>query len=62
MPSKPNNYTRHLFLYNEACDLELMVKPDADLDGSFMAWDCIEEVLIRVNGWLFQIDEEAASL
>ena len=36
--------------------LHFLIKPDADLDGSFIAF-CIDEMeYIRVNGWLFEFE------
>jgi len=37
--------------------LELWVKPDADLDGTFRAWDEDESEWLKVNGWLFIIED-----
>jgi hypothetical protein len=39
-------------------DLELLVKPDEDLDEAFLAWDSASAELLRVNGWLFSIELE----
>ena len=37
--------------------LNLLVKPGTDYDDVFRAWDMNEQEFIRVNGWLFAIDE-----
>jgi len=33
--------------------LNLLVKPNSDLAQSYFAFDCDENELIQVNGWLF---------
>jgi hypothetical protein len=38
--------------------LELLIKPDADLDGTFPAFDRGENEMLSVNGWLFSISPE----
>jgi hypothetical protein len=40
--------------------LFLLVKPDTDFDGTFKAWDMDEQEFIRVNGWLFTVEEMEA--
>lgn len=49
------------------CDiatLNILVKPDTDLDGPFKAWCRDEEAYIRVHGWLFsfELEESAADV
>lgn len=51
-------YTRGIFASGGGYDLYLLVKPHADLDGSFKAWDTDAQEFIRVNGWLFAIEDE----
>lgn len=34
--------------------LNLLVKPNTDLAQSYFAFDCDENELIQVNGWLFE--------
>ena len=52
-------FTREVVATGGAYELHLAVKPDADLDGSFPAFDHDAQEMIRVNGWMFQIwDEE----
>lgn len=48
-----DGYTDELRIYGGMYDLHVLVKPDADLDGQFIAFDCDEQEFIRVNGWLF---------
>lgn len=38
-------------------ELFLLVKPDADFDGRFMAWDTDNQEYIMVNGWLWRIEK-----
>jgi hypothetical protein len=38
--------------------LELLIKPDADLDGTFAAYDHGESEMLSVNGWLFSISPD----
>jgi hypothetical protein len=43
-------YTRELWLSGGEYDLNVLVKPDADLDGAFRAF-CLDECeYLRVNG------------
>ncbi|WP_103727308.1 hypothetical protein [Novosphingobium sp. HII-3] len=35
--------------------LELLIKPDANLDSRFRAYDRNEGEMITVNGWMFSI-------
>lgn len=55
-------YTRELFASASIVDLELLAKPDADLDGAFVAFDTDAGELIRVNGWLFIIEAAGAAI
>ncbi|WP_103727510.1 hypothetical protein [Novosphingobium sp. HII-3] len=38
--------------------LELLIKPGADLDGSFAAFNRNEREMLTVNGWLFDISPD----
>jgi hypothetical protein len=51
-----DEYTVSITASNSEYDLFLLVKPDAELDGSFVAYDCDAEQFIIVNGWLFHIE------
>ena len=54
-----DGYTREV---NADCiehNLDLLIKPDTDLDGTFRAWDMHGQEFIRVNGWLFTFEETA---
>ena len=50
-------YTKELFASSSEVDFYLLVMPDADLDGTFTAWDDDGDELIRVNGWLFVFED-----
>jgi len=56
-----DGFTREIYAHcsNGLNDLYLMVQPNADLDGTFRAWDMDGQEFIRVNGWLFTIEEIA---
>lgn len=46
-------YTCAYFGSTGGVDLNVLVKPDADLDGTFRAY-CLDECeIINVNGWHF---------
>lgn len=46
-------YTRSIVASSECFDLELLVQPDANLDGTFKAFDRDSLEMLNVNGWLF---------
>ncbi len=52
-------YTKELYLTSMEADLFVLVKPDADLDGIFKAWDTDNQQWIIVNGWTFTAEEVA---
>ena len=53
-----DGYTREVIADNGRClSLNLLIKPDTDLDGTFKAWDTDCQEYIRVNGWLFTFDD-----
>lgn len=49
-------YTEQVIASCDECDLFLLVKPDADYDDSFLAFDTDNQEMIRVHGWLFSIE------
>ncbi len=53
-------FTREIIATSSAYDLHLLVKPDADLDGSFTAFCTDEMEMIRVNGWACEITDITA--
>ena len=50
-------YTREVVASNAQYDLFLLVKPDADFEGTFRAWDTDNQEFIRINGWLFAVED-----
>lgn len=52
-------FTREIIAQAAEYELHLFVMPDADLDGSFKAYDADECQWIRVNGWLFSYEQIA---
>lgn len=50
-------FTRELLAEGGDYSLHLLVTPEADLDGSFKAFDCDECEMLRVNGWLFIFED-----
>ena len=51
-------YTRPVIADCSMHTLELLVAPDADLDGTFSAYNRDESEMLSVNGWLFSISPE----
>lgn len=50
-------FTKEVTADSSEYTLFLLVKPDADFDGRFKAWDIDEQEFIAVNGWLFDVTE-----
>lgn len=48
-----NGYTQQVYAVCQDHELSLLCKPDADLDGRFIAWCCDEQEYLHVNGWLY---------
>jgi hypothetical protein len=46
-------FTTEVLAESGCLSLNLLVKPETDLDGCFKAWDMDEQEFIRINGWLF---------
>jgi hypothetical protein len=51
-------FTRAVIADSGRETLTLLIKPDADLDGCFDAWDTDEQEFIVVNGWLFTVEDD----
>ena len=45
-------YTKSIDVYTGGSELELFVRPDADLDGEFVGVDRTDGTRVRVAGWL----------
>lgn len=53
-----DGYTRNVIAESGRClSLNLLIKPDTDLDGEFKAWDCDCQEWLTVRGWLFTFDD-----
>lgn len=52
--SKRIGYTEKLILENSEISLNLLVKPDTDIEGQFLAFCVDTGYIIRVRGWLFE--------
>lgn len=52
-------FTREIFAISDQYDLSLLIAHDADLDGTFRAWDIDNGEWLNVNGWLFSIEDMA---
>lgn len=50
-------YTTFIHAMSGAYDLQLLVKPSADLDSTFKAFCLDEHEFLSVNGWLFSCAE-----
>lgn len=50
-------YTREVWAECADHTLNLLVQKDIDLDGRFVAFDLDECEFLRVNGWLFSIED-----
>lgn len=52
-------FTRELIGASSECELHIFVKPDADLDDQFKAYDADSCEFIIVRGWLFSFADTA---
>jgi len=50
-------YTKHVTASAGSIELDILIKPDVDLDDSFTAFCLDENELIRVDGWNFTFEE-----
>jgi hypothetical protein len=57
MPAPDPGFTRHVAAEGGMYSLDLLVCPDADLDGTFRAWCVDTGEQLSVNGWLFIIED-----
>jgi len=51
-------YTKEIWAECSEYEGPFLVRPDADLDGTFRAWDMDLQEFVRINGWLWFIDFE----
>lgn len=52
-------FTQEVVAESDEYTLFLLVKPGTEYDSTFKAWDTDEQEFIRVNGWLFTVEEES---
>ncbi|MEW6343001.1 MAG: hypothetical protein AB1704_20260 [Pseudomonadota bacterium] len=50
-------FTREVLASSLCQDLNLLIEPDADLDGTFHAFDLDALEMISVNGWLGEFED-----
>lgn len=56
-------YSRAVTADNGRClGLNLLIRPDADLDGIVRAWCRDEGEWLNVRGWLFTFDDDGEAL
>ena len=53
-----NEFTEEVTLTCDALDLNLWIKPETDLNGTFQAYSLDVREFIEVKGWLFSVIEE----
>ena len=51
-------YTMPVYASCLMADLELLIKPDTDLDSRFKAWDADNGEWLMINGWNFIFETE----
>lgn len=49
-------FTCEVIASSDLCDLHISHRPDADLDGRFLAFCHDEQEMLYVNGWLFTFE------
>ena len=52
-----DGFTKEIYAHNAEYELYLLVKPDTKYDDTFRAWCTDNQEYIRVNGWLFNVEE-----
>ncbi len=50
-------YTKEVLAGSGFTDMHLLVRPDADLSGTFKAWSTDQQEWIRVHGCYFKIKD-----
>jgi hypothetical protein len=55
-----DGFTREVWASCDAHEGPYLIKPDTDLDGAFKAWDMDAQEFVRINGWLWAIDDAGA--
>lgn len=52
-----DGFTKEVLAECTMHSLNLLIRPDTDLDSRFKAWDMDEQEFIRINGWLFTFED-----
>lgn len=52
-----NGWTRELICHARGESVHILVDPDTDLDTRFKAWDCDNQEIVRINGWMYEFEE-----
>jgi hypothetical protein len=50
-------FTREVMANSDAGEMHIFIKPDADLDGRFKAYNADDCEWVVLNGWLWSFDE-----
>lgn len=50
-------YTREVHASSPLFDLHLFIRPEADLEGVVKAYDADMGAWVRINAWMFSIDD-----
>lgn len=54
-------YTEEVVADSDSYTFFLLIKPDTDLDSTFVAWNTDDQEYIRINGWMFTFEFEPAA-
>ncbi|WP_375188451.1 hypothetical protein [Sphingobium yanoikuyae] len=55
--AKMTGYTRHVIADCTQYTMELLIRPDADLDGTVRAFDLDANSYLTLNGWLWTFED-----
>lgn len=50
-------YTQEIEIEIGGITLNLLIKPETDIDGRFRAWDMDCQEFLNINGWLIEHSE-----
>ena len=56
--AKANGYTKPVIVEGDWYSLELLVRPTEDLQQEYEAFDCEDNRMVTVKGWLFETKPE----
>ena len=52
-----DGFTREVVLIGVEHELYVLVRPNTDFESTFKAWDTDNQEWLRVNGWLFYVED-----